>query len=215
MQRSVAKISCRIGVLRTTRIATAWRPCLERSRDLPATLMTSACWRAAAIAALTWGSPTLAAQRPDSAAHEQAARLLLQRLAGNWSFEWRSADGAGATGTRQYRVLPDSLRVVWDESYAASRRTGHGALWYHPRAQRFFYSGLYAPPVAAMLLTGRFDRSGTTVTFDLLSVANDSIPLSEGLVRSRLHVPDGDRHTWARWDNAWVVTFRRHSGSPP
>ena len=142
--------------------------------------MTSACCRAAAlIAALTWGSPTLAAQRSDSAAHEQAARLLLQRLAGTWSFEWRSADGAGATGTRQYRVLPDSLRVVWDESYAASRRTGHGTLWYHPRAQRFFYFGLYAPPVAAMLLTGRFDRLGTTVTFDLLSVANDSIPLTK------------------------------------
>jgi hypothetical protein len=170
---------------------------------------------AAVILALPCSGASLPAQLPDSVAREQAARLLLRRLAGDWSFEWRSADGVGATGTRRYRVLPDSLRVVWDESYAASRRTGHGALWYHPRAQRFFYSGLYAPPVAAMFLTGRFDLSATTVTFDLLSVANDSIPLNEGLVRSRLHVPDSDRHTWARWDNAWVVTFRRHSGSAP
>ena len=178
--------------------------------------MTSARWRAAAlIAALTCAATTLRAQRPDSVAHEQAARLFLRRLAGTWSFEWRSADRVGATGTRQYRVLPDSLRVVWDESYAASPRTGHGALWYDPRVQRFFYSGLYAPPIAAMWLTGRFDRAGATVTFDLLRVGSDSIPLNEGLVRSRLHVPDAERHTWARWDNAWVVTFRRHSGSPP
>src|SRR5688572_25131360 len=95
---------------------------------------------AALILALAGCAATLAAQLPDSAAHERAARLLLQRLAGTWSFEWRSADGIGATGTRQYRVLPDSLRVVWDETYAGSRRTGHGALWYHPRTQRFFYS---------------------------------------------------------------------------
>lgn len=178
--------------------------------------MTLALWRAAVvIVALTCGAATLPSQLPDSAAHERAARLYLRRLAGNWSFEWRSADGIGATGIRQYRTLPDSLRVVWDETDAASRRTGHGALWYHPRAQRFFYSGLYAPPVAAMFLTGRFDSLRTTVTFDLLPVASDSIPLNEGLVRSRLHVADSERHTWARWDNAWVVTFRRRSGSAP
>jgi hypothetical protein len=170
---------------------------------------------ASLIVALTCSVATLLAQLPDSVAHERAARLLLQRLAGNWTFEWRSPDGVGATGTRQYRVLPDSLRVVWDETYDVSRRTGHGALWYHPRAQRFFYFGLYAPTVAAMFLTGRFDASGISVTFDLLPVANDSVPLNEGLVRSRLHVADIERHTWARWDNAWVVTFRRNSGSAP
>ena len=170
---------------------------------------------AAVVAALTCGAAIVPAQLPDSVAREQAARRFLRHLAGTWSFEWRSADGVGPTGTRQYRLLPDSLRVVWDESYAASHRTGHGVLWYHPRAQRFFYSGVYAAPVAAMFLTGRLDWSGTTVTFDLLRVANDSIPLNEGLVRSRLHVPDRDGHTWARWDNAWVVTFRRQSRSPP
>jgi hypothetical protein len=178
--------------------------------------MSSARSRAAAvILALACSAATLPAQLPDSVAHEQAARLLLRRLVGTWSFEWRSAQGVGATGTRQYRVLPDSLRVVWDETYAGSRRTGHGALWYHPRIQRFFYSGLYAPPVAAMFLTGRFDASGTTVTFDLLPVGSDSIPLNEGLVRSRMHAADSERHTWARFDNAWVVTFRRHLGSVP
>ena len=178
--------------------------------------MTSTLSRAAVLmVALTCSSLTSAAQLPDSVAREHAARLLFRRLAGDWRFEWRSADGVGATGTRQYRVLSDSLRVVWDETYAASRRTGHGTLWYHPRERRFFYFGVYAPPVAAMLLTGRFDASGATVTFDLLPVSGDSIPLNESLVRSRLRVPDGDGHTWARWDNAWVVTFRRTSGSAP
>ncbi len=158
---------------------------------------------------------SLSAQQADSAAQEQAARAFLRRLAGEWSFEWRSADGPGSTGTRHYRLLSDSLRVVWDETYATSRQNGHGALWYHPRAQRFFYFGLYAPPVAAMLLTGRLDASRTTVTFDLLPVAIDSIPLNESLVRSRLQLADSARHIWARWDNAWVVTFRRRSGAAP
>jgi hypothetical protein len=170
---------------------------------------------ASLIVVLSFSARTLLAQRPDSAAHERAARVLLERLAGEWAFEWRSPDGPGATGTRQYRVLPDSLRVVWDETYNNSRQTGHGVLWYHPRAQRFFYFGVYAPSMASMLLTGRLAPSGTVVTFDLLPGGNDSIPLNEGLVRSRLRVSDAVVHTWARWDNAWVVSFRRVSRSPP
>jgi hypothetical protein len=169
---------------------------------------------ASLMVALGSSAGTLHAQRPDSAAHERAARLFLKRLAGDWAFEWRSRDGPGATGTRQYRVLPDSLRVVWDETYNNSRQIGHGVLWYHPRVQRFFYFGVYAPSMASMLLTGRFEPSGNAVTFDLLRLQNDSIPLNEALVRSRLRVSDADGHIWARWDNAWVVNFRRPRSVP-
>lgn len=176
--------------------------------------MSSRLARAALLVfGLSCATAALPAQLPDSVAREQAARVFLRRLVGKWSFEWRSADGPAASGTRQYRLLSDSLRVVWDETYVTSRQTGHGALWYHPGAQRFFYFGLYAPPVAAMMLTGRFDASGTTVTFDLLPVASDSIPINVSLVRSRLQVADSGRHVWARWDNGWVVTFRRLAGN--
>jgi hypothetical protein len=177
--------------------------------------MASSPLAAPLIVALASTAAVLHAQPADSAAHERSARLLLQRLAGNWAFEWRSADGPGATGKRQYRLLPDSLRVVWDETYNNSRQTGHGALWYHPRAQRFFYFGVYAPSMASILLTGRLEPSGTAVTFDLLPIERDSIPFNEGLVRSRLRVSDADGHTWARWDDAWVVKFRRLSESAP
>lgn len=168
---------------------------------------------AAVLAALTATAEDAGAQSADavdSAAFDRAARALLRRLTGDWTLEWRGQDGrVGFTGTRTYRSLPDSLRLVWDERFDRSPHTAHGVLWYHPRARRLFYMGVHAPGWDGVLLSGRLVPGDSAVSFDLVPVAGDSVPINAGLVRSRLVVPPTGPHTWSRWDRAWVVAFRR------
>ena len=113
------------------------------------------------------------------------------------------------TGTRTYRLLPDSLRLLWEEHYDGPAQSGHGVLWYHPASQKFYAFDVVAPSNEASLLSGSLQPGDTAIVFDLVSVNEESIPVNRGMVRSRLVVPRSGDHTWSRWDNAWVVTFRR------
>lgn len=180
----------------------------RRRVPLPRTL----AFAAALVAALAAAPGAARAQAADSAAQERAARALLGRLVGEWAFEWRGQSGAGSvamTGTRAYRLLPDSLHLAWDEAFDAPRQTAHGVLWYHPGERRLFYFGLYAPGGGATFLLGRLATSGEEVTFELAPVGGDSLPVNRGLVRSRLRLLATGAHEWTRWDEGWVVTFRR------
>src|SRR5215212_9338463 len=78
-----------------------------------------------ALATPFFAAHAQAAVVPDSLQTERAARVLLQRLAGDWLFEWRGDGRVFFTGKRSYRFLPDSLRLVWDETYDKPAQSGH------------------------------------------------------------------------------------------
>jgi hypothetical protein len=152
------------------------------------------------------------AQASNSEADLRAARTLLSRLVGTWSFEWRGSGSSGPalmTGTRTYRSLPDSLQLTWDETFDNPRQTAHGVIWYNPGTRKLLYFGLFAPTGTAALLAGSATATPNEVLFDLVPIRDDSVPINGGMVRSRLRVlPDGS-HQWSRWDEGWTVTFRR------
>lgn len=151
------------------------------------------------------------AQPADSAGRVRAAREILRDLQGQWSFEWRARDGSGPgfTGERVYRLLPDSLQLVWDETFTSGRQSAHGILWYHPRARQFFYVAVNAPTGSPVLLSGRLRPTGDGIDFEPVRVPMEPNYFNEGLVRSTLHVSGVEGHTWSRWDEGWIVIFKR------
>jgi hypothetical protein len=149
-------------------------------------------------------------QAPDSLTQERAARALLSDLAGRWSYQVQGPthDAPAISAIRVYRLVGDSSSLTWYES-TPDGRSGHGVLWYDPRERRFFYVGVHSPAQAGVLLVGDLDSGGHTLTLHVPALARDALPFNQGMVASTIRLVGPDLHTWSRYDNGWVIAFRR------
>ena len=141
------------------------------------------------------------------------AQEFLRSLSGEWVAQNQFGDTlAGFAGVRSYRLLPDSLRLVWEEVIGDSTDTGHGLLWYDAELERFFFFGLYAGQ-GPILLDGSPDHQWKSITFNPTRPLGSVFRVNRELVISVLRLTGKDEHTWSRTGGGWVVVFRRGSSS--
>ena len=122
-------------------------------------------------------------------------------------------DVPAISATRVYRLVGDSLSLTWHESLPDGR-SGHGVLWYDPRERRLYYSGVHSPGQWGVLLVGELDAAGRSITLLVPTLAREALPFNQGVVASTIRLVEKDVHTWSRYDNGWVLTFRRELKSP-
>lgn len=163
------------------------------------------------IASVMIAALAVTGQEPQRVSAPRAVERLFASLEGEWTFEWRGATQPQATqtGRRLYsRLGGNTLQLAWQETFDGSERAGNGVLWYDTAAEQLLYFGLYRPDALSMLLRGTLDSTGTVVQFRLVQTESETT-LNAGLVESLMRVGSEDGHTWHRFDDGWIVTFRR------
>jgi hypothetical protein len=135
---------------------------------------------------------------------------MLGGLAGRWSYEVRAPtrDSPAVSATRTYQLFGDSSSLTWHET-SPDGRSGHGILWYDPRERRLYYAGVHSPAQAGVLLVGELDAAARTITLHVPELEREALPFNHGVVASSIRLIGPDLHTWSRYDNGWVITFRR------
>lgn len=157
-------------------------------------------------------SATGGTAQTDSLATEAVAKSFLSSLSGEWSFSLAGASDPQAWhGSRTYRLMHDSLHLIWDEVIGDSTDVGHGVLWYDPPSGRFFYFGLYAQSRTPMSLVGHLHNGA--LQFDPVQLPHPPFPKPGPLIGSVLQVNSRLSHTWSGTASGWVVQFDRQHGS--
>ncbi len=171
-----------------------------------------------AVASLTAGAPTLAAQGgakassvPVEEARFEPARGLLRSLVGRWRFEIRFAgnfDGApDASGTRVLEALFDNMHLQWTEEVDHSQIKSQGIIGFDARNGRFYGSSVSSAGSGAEFLTGTMDPAEPLVTFS--PVAPSPGPGRTLMESFTLSMLDPDHFTWAPLDRGWRAVFTR------
>jgi len=108
------------------------------------------------------------------------------------------------------RLLSDSTKLVWTESFDTKSDTGTGILGYDSAKDVYYVLGAYTHEPHPMAQIGRADGSGRAILFDPAS-GNLEIP---GLfVASELRLVDATHFEWVASDGRWRVVFTRIGSS--
>jgi hypothetical protein len=122
---------------------------------------------------------------------------LLALLAGTWHFDLyaQGSDGPVASGQRDMRLLPDSMKLTWRETVVGRSEAGAGILGYNTATGAYYALGAVEHEPSPMILIGRADSSGYTVVFDVAST--DNRLAKPGIyVTSELRLIDPDHFEW-------------------
>ena len=172
-------------------------------------------WVSYVIAATSLGSSPMVSQaRPVNASLLSSVRpqAVLAELSGLWHFDLYTSSRTSpvTSGQRQMRLLSDSTKLVWTESFDTKSDTGTGILGYDSAKDVYYVLGAYTHEPHPMAQIGRADGSGRAILFDPAS-GNLEIP---GLfVASELRLVDATHFEWVASDGRWRVVFTRIGSS--
>jgi hypothetical protein len=142
-----------------------------------------------------------------SASSPSGVEAVLASLAGTWQFDLYSPGGTApvASGQREMRLLRDSTKLAWTETFAGQADVGSGLLGYNSATGAYYILGAYTHKPDPLVLIGRADSSGHTLRFDPLDVT--SRPGT--LVSSEIRLVDAEHFEWAASDGSWRAVFTR------
>ena len=169
----------------------------------------SLCVLASAI--LLCAAPVASQERASGPGSPAARRALIKILAGDWRFAVYHPGNpkAVATGRRDMRLMADSLKLVWTETFDTTPNGGSGILGYDAGKGTYFVVGAYANTQAPFLLVGQVDSAGQSVIFRPIP-NTASLSNAEGaLIDSELHLVDAEHFEWTASDGRWHVVFTR------
>ena len=139
-------------------------------------------------------------------------RAIIPELAGNWCFDIYAPGRTTpiATGRRQMRLLSDSTKLVWIETFNTSSDTGTGILGYDSKKGVYYLLGAYTHEAHPVAQLGHLGSSGRAIVFDSTS---SNIALPGVFIASELQLVDSTRFEWVASDRSWRAVFTRISGS--
>ena len=142
-----------------------------------------------------------------STPHPQA---LIAGLAGSWHFDLYQLgrNTPVASGKRQMRLLSDSTKLVWTESFDTKSDTGTGILGYDAAKGLYYVLGAYTHEPHPVVLSGRAKGAGRTILFD---PAAGNLETHGLLIASELRIVDTAHFEWVASDGSWRVVFTRIS----
>jgi len=115
-----------------------------------------------------------------------------------------------ASGQRELRLLRDSTKLVWTESFDTKSDTGTGILGYDSAKRVYYVLGAYTHEPHPTVLIGRADESGRTILFD---PAAGNLETPGVLIASEFRLVDIAHFEWVASDGRWRVVFTRIGGS--
>ncbi len=136
---------------------------------------------------------------------------LMITLAGKWRLDVYS-DGHSvpvASGQREMRLLEDSTKLAWTETFVGQSRAGNGVLGYNAATGTWYVLGSYSHEPNPLVLIGRADLEGRSLVFDPLK----TISRSGTFVSSELRLVDAEHFEWVASDGGWRIVFTRISHS--
>lgn len=168
-----------------------------------------------AIAALFLLSTPLVGQGRISSPTRQSVpepHTIIPELAGNWRFDIYQSGRTTpiATGRRQMRLLSDSTKLVWTETFNTSSDTGTGVFGYDSRKGVYYLLGAYTHEPHPVFQIGRAGNSGRIVLFDS-TLSNVAFP--GVFIPSEVRLVDSTHFEWVASDGRWRAVFTRISGS--
>ncbi len=172
-------------------------------------------WLCSVTAAASLGSSPLVSQaRPSHTSRLSSVRpqAVIAELAGLWHFDlYTSSQTRPVTsGQRQMRLLSDSTKLVWTESFDTRSDTGTGILGYDSAKRVYYVLGAYTHEPHPMAQIGRADASGHTILFD---PAAGNLEIPGLLVASELRLVDAAHFEWVASDGRWRAVFTRIGSS--
>jgi len=111
-----------------------------------------------------------------------------------------------ASGERQMRLLSDSTKLVWTESFDTKSDTGTGILGYDSAKGVYYVLGAYTHEPHPTVLMGRAEGSGRTILFD---PASGNLEIPGLLIASELRIVDTAHFEWVASGGGWRVVFTR------
>jgi len=137
------------------------------------------------------------------------AKQILGELAGSWSFAFYQAGHATPirTGHRDMRLLADSLKLTWRDTYVGRADTAMGFLGYAPRASSYYLMGVSGHSPDPMYLVGTQTAAG--LEFDPATSPAGAGNRSGVFIASQVRVVDANHFEWRAADGTWWVDFTR------
>jgi hypothetical protein len=134
-------------------------------------------------------------------------RSLISMLAGTWRFNIYSSTNTDpvSSGQRVMRLLSDSMKLAWTETFGDRADTGTGVFGYNSATAAYYVFGAYTDETDPFVLTGRADGSGDTILFDPL----EGLGHGGNLIASSFHLLDPQHFEWIASDGRWRAVFTR------
>jgi hypothetical protein len=103
-----------------------------------------------------------------------SVQALMIALAGKWRFDVFSLSQAApiASGQREMRLLDDSTKLAWTETFIGQSRVGSGMLGYNSATGVWYLVGAYTHEPDPVVLIGRADSSDHVLVFDPVEVTS-------------------------------------------
>ncbi len=141
------------------------------------------------------------------------AESLLTPLVGTWHFDMYSADRHDpvASGQREMRLMSDSTKLAWTETFRGRSDTGTGVLGYNAATNAYYVLGVYTHEPNPVVLTGRADPSTRSIAFD--PPTNPRLAKAAIFEASTLRLIDANDFEWLASDGSWRTVFSRVRGS--
>ena len=136
---------------------------------------------------------------------------LMMTLAGKWRFDVYSGGHSVpvASGQREMRLLEDSTKLAWTETFVDPPRAGNGVLGYNAATGTWYVLGSYSHEPDPLVLIGRADPKGRSLVFDPVKTTSRS----GTFVSSELRLVDAEHFEWVASDGGWRIVFTRISHS--
>ena len=134
-------------------------------------------------------------------------RRLIPMLAGTWRFNIYSSTNSDpvSSGQRVMRLLSDSMKLAWTETFVGRADTGTGVFGYNSATAAYYVFGAYTDETDPFVLTGRADGSGDTILFDPL----EGLGRGGNLIASSFRLIDPQHFEWIASDGRWRAIFTR------
>jgi len=134
-------------------------------------------------------------------------RTLIPLLAGTWHFNIYSSGNTHpvSSGQRVMRLLSDSMKLAWTETFVGRADTGTGVFGYSSATGAYYVFGAYTDETDPFVLTGRADGSGGTILFDPL----EGFGRGGNLVASSFRLIDPQHFEWIASSGRWRAVFTR------
>src|SRR4029077_6112150 len=135
-------------------------------------------------------------------------QAVIAELAGNWHFDLFQPGHTSpvASGERQMRLLSDSTKLLWTESFHTKSDTGTGILGYDSAKGLYYVLGAYTHEPHPVVLSGRADGVGRTILFD---PAAGNLETHGLLIASELRIRDTAHFYWIASDGSCRVVCTR------
>jgi hypothetical protein len=156
--------------------------------------------------ALALATAPAAAQGPPATAD---AKTVMAQLAGIWQFAVYQPGRSTpvTTGRRDMRLLADSLKLAWDETFDDRPADGSGLLGYDAGADAFYLMGVQAGTRSPMFLVGHAGNGA--IQFDPATSPTGLANRPGVYVASSVRIVDRDHFEWLAADGRWRVEFTR------